>query len=82
LIKNLLLARRLLLVLRVQLLLFKVNIMSYKRHIKILKCNLMPFGLAPQNRQVIPKLLKLLQAKVVKDAIILLLTLFVIKANL
>jgi hypothetical protein len=56
--------------------------MSCKRHIKILKCNLMLFGQVPKNHKVIPKLLKSVQAKVVKDAIILILTLFVIKANL
>jgi hypothetical protein len=56
--------------------------MSYKRHIKILKCNLMLFGQAPLNHQVIPKLPKPLQAKDVKDVIILILMLFVIKANL
>jgi hypothetical protein len=80
--KNLLKARRLLLVLRAQLVLFEINVMSYKRHIKILKCNLMLFSQAPQKYQVIPKLLKLLQAKVVKDVIMLILALFVIKTNL
>jgi hypothetical protein len=47
LIKNLLKAGRLLVVSRAQLVLFKVNMMSCKRLIKILKCNLMLFGQAP-----------------------------------
>jgi hypothetical protein len=64
LIKNLLKARRLHIVLRAQLVLFKVNMMSWKRHIKILKCNLMLFDQAPLKHQVIPKVPKLLQAKV------------------
>jgi hypothetical protein len=63
--------------------LFKINMMSFKRHIKILKCILMLFDQTPQNYQVmILKLLKLIQAKVSKDAIILILMLFVIKDNL
>jgi hypothetical protein len=53
--------------------------MSYKRYIKILKCNLMLFGQAPVIHQVIPKLPKPLQAKDVKDVIILILMLFVLK---
>jgi hypothetical protein len=61
--------------------LFKVNMISCNRHIEILKCNLMLFGQAPQNHQVISKLLKLQQAKVVKDTITLILMLFVTKAN-
>jgi hypothetical protein len=79
--KNLLKARRLLLVSIAQLVLFEINMMSFKRHTKILKCNLMVFGQAPQKHQVILKLQKLLQAKVVKDVIILILMLFVTKAN-
>jgi hypothetical protein len=55
--------------------------MSCKRHIKIFKCNLMLFGQAPLKHQVISKLPKLLQAKVLKDVITLILMLFVIKAN-
>jgi hypothetical protein len=55
--------------------------MSYKRHIKILKCNLMLFGQALLKYQVIPKLPKPLQVKVVKDVIILILMIFMIKAN-
>jgi hypothetical protein len=56
--------------------------MSYKRHIKILKCNLMFFGQAPLIHQVIPKLPKPLQAKDVKDVIILILMFFVFQANI
>jgi patatin-like phospholipase/acyl hydrolase len=55
--------------------------MSCKRHIKILKCNLMLFGQAPLINQVIRKLPKPLQAKDMKDVIILILMLFVLKAN-
>jgi hypothetical protein len=55
--------------------------MSCKRHIKIMKCNLMLLGQAPQKHQVITKLQKLLHAKVVKDIIILILMLFMTKAN-
>jgi hypothetical protein len=79
---NLLKARRLSLVSRAQLVLFKVNMMSCKRHIKILKCNLMLFGQGPLNPQVILKLSKPLQAKVVKGATMLILMLFMIKVNL
>jgi hypothetical protein len=50
LIKNLCEARRLSLVLRAQVVLFKIHMMSYKRLIKILKCNLMLFGQAPPSR--------------------------------
>jgi hypothetical protein len=81
LIKNLLKARRLYVVARAQLVLFKVNMMSYKRHIKILKYNLMLFGQAPLIHQVIPKLPKPLQAKDVKDVIILISMSYVIRAN-
>jgi hypothetical protein len=49
--KNLLKARRLFVVLRAQLVLFKVNMMSYYRHTKILKCNLVLFGQAPPRLQ-------------------------------
>jgi hypothetical protein len=62
--------------------LFKVNMMSYKRHIKILKCNLMLFGQVPLIHQVIMKLPKHLQVNDVKDVIILILILFVLKANI
>jgi hypothetical protein len=82
LIKNLLKARRLFIVSRAQLVLLKVNMMSCKRHIKILKCNLMLFGQAPLINQVILKLLKPLQAKDVKDVIILILMLLVLKVNI
>jgi hypothetical protein len=81
-IKNLLKARRLQVVSRAQLVLFKVNMMSCKRHIKILKCNLMLFAQAPLRPQVISKLPKPLQAKDVKAVIILILMLFVLKANI
>jgi hypothetical protein len=82
LIKNLLKARRLLVVSRAQLVLFKVNMTSCKRHIKILKFILMLFGQAPLINQVIPKLPKPLQAKDVKDVIIFILMLFVLKFNI
>jgi hypothetical protein len=62
--------------------LFKVNMMSYERHIKILKYNLMRFGQAPLINQVIPKLPKPLQAKDVKDVVILIVMFFVLKANI
>jgi hypothetical protein len=44
--KNLPKARRLSLVSRAQVVLFETRMMSYKRLIKILKCNLMFFGQA------------------------------------
>jgi hypothetical protein len=56
--------------------------MSYKRHIKILKCYLMLFDQAHLINQVIMKLVKPLQAKDVKDVIILILMLFMLKANI
>jgi hypothetical protein len=46
LIKNLHKARRRSIVSRAQVVLFKIHMMSYKRLIKILKCNLMLFGQA------------------------------------
>jgi hypothetical protein len=52
--------------------------MFCKRHIKILKCNLMLFGQAPQKHQVNQKLPKPLQAKDVKDVITLVLMLLVL----
>jgi hypothetical protein len=55
---------------------------SYKRLIKILKYNLLLFGQAPQNLLAHPKLPKPPLAMVVKDAIILILMLFVLKANI
>jgi hypothetical protein len=79
LIKNLLKARRLLVVSRAQLILFKINMMSCKRHIKIMKCNLMLFGQVSLTNQVILKLPKPLQAN---DVIILILMLFVFKVNI
>jgi hypothetical protein len=75
-------ARRLSLVLRAQLVLFKTCTMSCKRLIKILKCNLMMlFRQALQNLQAHPKLSKPPLAMVVKDTITLTLMLFVLKAN-
>jgi hypothetical protein len=62
--------------------LFKIDMMSYKRLIKILKCNLMFFGQALQSLQAHPKLAKPPLAMVMKDAIILMLMLFVLKANI
>jgi hypothetical protein len=82
LIKNLIKEMRLLVVSRAQLVLFKVNMMYCKRHIKILKCNLILFGQIPLINQVIPKLPKALQAKDVKNVIILILMLFVLKVNI
>jgi hypothetical protein len=55
--------------------LFKTHMMSFKRLIKILRCNLILF------RQAHPKLLKPPLAMVVRDAITLILMLFVLKAN-
>jgi hypothetical protein len=55
---------------------------SYKRHIDILKCNLMLFGQAPLINQVISKLPKPLQVKDVKDVIIMILTLFMLKGSI
>jgi hypothetical protein len=62
--------------------LFKTHMMSYKRLIKILKCNLMLFGQALQNLLAHLKLAKPPLAMVMKDAIILILILFVLKANI
>jgi hypothetical protein len=61
--------------------LFKTRMMSCKRLIKILKCNLMLFGQALQNLQAHSKLSKHPQVMVVKDAITLILMLFVLKVN-
>jgi hypothetical protein len=82
LINNLLKVRRLLVVSRAQLVLFKINMISCKRFIKVLKYNLMLFGQAPLKNEVSPKLLKPLQAKNVKDVIILILMFVVLKANI
>jgi hypothetical protein len=54
----------------------------FKRLIKILKCNLMLFGQALQSLQAHPKLQKPPLALGVKDAIILILMLFVLKASI
>jgi hypothetical protein len=56
--KNLSRARRLSLVSRAQVVLFKTCMMFCKRLIKILKCNLLLFGKAPQNLLAHPKLPK------------------------
>jgi hypothetical protein len=74
--RNLTKVRRPSLVSRAQLVLFKTRMMSYKILIKILKCNLILFRKALQNLQAHPKL-----AMVVKDSIILILMLFMQKAN-
>jgi hypothetical protein len=74
--KNLPKARRLSLVSRAKLVLFKTHMMSCKRLIKILKYNLMLFG------QEHLKLPKPPLAMDVKDVIILILMLFVLKANI
>jgi hypothetical protein len=79
--RNLPKARRLSLVLRAQLVLFKTRMMSCKRLIKILKCNLMLFGQALQNLQEHPKLPKPPLEMVVNDVITLILMLFVLKSN-
>jgi hypothetical protein len=65
--KNLPKARRLSIVSRAQVVLFKTHMMSYKRLIKILECNLMLCGQAPQNLLAHPKLPKHPLAMVVKD---------------
>jgi hypothetical protein len=62
--------------------LFKTHIMSCKRLIKILKCNLMLFGQALLNLQAHPKLPKSPLARAMKDAITLILMLFVLKDNI
>jgi hypothetical protein len=80
--KNLLKARRLSLVSSAQVVLLKTHMMSCKRLIKILKCNLMLFGQALQSLLAHPKLLNPPLAMVVKDAIILILMLFVLKVNI
>jgi hypothetical protein len=81
-IRNLPKARRLSRVSRAQLMLFKTLMMSYKRLIKILKCNLILFGQTLQNLQAHPKLPKSPLAMVVKDAIILILMFFLLIANI
>jgi hypothetical protein len=79
--KNLPNARRLSLVSKAQLVLFKTHMISYKKLIKILKCNLMLFGQPLQNLQAHLKLPKHPLAMVVKDVITLILVLFMLKAN-
>jgi hypothetical protein len=75
-------ARRLSLVSRAQVVLFKIRMMSCKRFIKILKCSLMLFGQALQSLLEHSKLSKPPLVIVVKDAIMLILMLFVLKANI
>jgi hypothetical protein len=79
--KNLPKARRLSLVSKTQLVLFKTHMISCKKLIKILKCNLMLFEQPLQNLQAHPKLPKHPLAMVVKDVITLILVLFMLKAN-
>jgi hypothetical protein len=62
--------------------LFKTRMMPCKKLIKILKCNLMLFKQALQSLQTHLKLPKPPLAMVMKDAIILILMLFVLKANI
>jgi hypothetical protein len=62
--------------------LFKTHIMSCKRLIKILKCNLMLFGQALLNLQAHSKLPKSPLPRAMKDAITLILMLFVLKDNI
>jgi hypothetical protein len=73
-------ARRLSLVSKTQVVLFKTHMMSYKRLTKIF--NLMLFGQALQNLLAHPKLPNPPLAMVVKDAIMLMLMLFMLKANI
>jgi hypothetical protein len=80
--KNLPKVRKQSLVSRAQVVLFKTRMTSCKRLIKILKCNLMLFRQAHQNLQAHPKLPKPPLAMVVIDAIILVLMLFILKANI
>jgi hypothetical protein len=80
--RNLSKARRLSLVSRAQVVLFKTRMISCKRLIKILKCNLIFFEQALQNLQAHPKLPKHPLARVVKDVITLILMLFLLKANI
>jgi hypothetical protein len=80
--KNLPKARRLSLVSRAQLVLFKTRMISCKRLIKILRCNLMLFRQAFQSLQAHPKLSKPSLAMVMKGAAMLILMLFVLKANI
>jgi hypothetical protein len=54
--KNLWKASRLTLVSRAQVVLFKIHMMSCRRLIKILKCNLMLFGQVPPSLQTTIKL--------------------------
>jgi hypothetical protein len=62
--------------------LFKIRMMYCKRLIKILKCNLMLFGKALQKLQAHPKLSKHPLAMVMKDVMMLILMLFVLKASI
>jgi hypothetical protein len=80
--KNLPKVMRLSLVSRDQVVLFKTRMISYNRLIKILKCNLMLLGQALQNLLPHPKLTNHPLAMVVTDDIILILMIFVPKANI
>jgi hypothetical protein len=73
---------RLSLVSRDQVMLFKTRMISYNRLIKILKCNLMLLGQALQNLLAHLKLTNHPLAMVVTDDIILILMIFVPKANI
>jgi hypothetical protein len=79
--KNLPKVRRLSLVSRAHLMLFKTRMMYCKRLINMLKYNLMFFGQVLQSLQAHLKLPKPPLAMVVKDVIMLILMLFVLKAN-
>jgi hypothetical protein len=79
--KNLSKVRRLSLVSRAQVVFFKTCMMSYKKLIKVLKCNLMLFEQVIQSILAHLKLPKSPLAMIVKDAIVLILILFVLKAN-
>jgi hypothetical protein len=80
--KNMPKPRRLSLVSRAQVVLFKTHMMSCKRLIKILKYNLMLFRQALQSLLAHLKLPKPPLAMVVKDAIMLILIIFVLKVNI
>jgi hypothetical protein len=82
LFKNLAKAMRLSLALRDSVVLFKTRMIPYKRLIKILKCNLILFKQTLKNLLAHAKLSKPPLSIVVKDAIILMLMLFVLKANI
>jgi hypothetical protein len=82
LLKNFPKARKLSLVSRSQVVLFKTHMMYCKRLIKILKCNLILFGQALHSLLAHPKLPKPPLIMDVKDVIMLILMLFVLEANI